>query len=74
MFFRQNITIILGAYLAPDYTRDKVNFLWEGMVGVDVTAYYLLENSLKTVGNSLDHVYSTLMAISKRFWSLVSLA
>ena len=38
------------------------------MVGVDVTAYYLLENSVKTVGNSLDHLYSTLVAISKRFW------
>ena len=26
------------------------------MIGVDVTAYYLLENSVKTVGNSLDHI------------------
>ena len=54
--------------MAPDHTRDKVIFfLSEGMVGVDVTAYYLLENSVKTVGNSLDHLYSTLIAISKRF-------
>ena len=37
------------------------------MVGVDVTAY-LLVNSVKTLGNSLDHLYSTLIAISKRFW------
>ena len=45
------------------------------MVGVDVTAYYLLVNSVKTVGNSLDHLYSTLIANFKAFLViLVSLA
>lgn len=53
------------AYLTPDYTRDKVNS-WEGVVDGDVKA--LLENSVKTSGNFLDHLYSTLITISKRFW------
>ena len=37
------------------------------MVDVDVTAYYLLGNSVKTVGNSLNQLnstHSTLIAIS----------
>ena len=36
------------------------------MVDVDVTAHYLLENSVKTVGNSLNQLnstHSTLIAI-----------
>ena len=53
--------------MAPDHTRDKVNFLREGVLDVDVMAYYLLEKRVKTVGRSFNHLYSTPIAISKRF-------
>ena len=38
-----------------------------------MTAYYLLESIVKTVRNSLNHLYSTLTAISNRFLVMFNL-